>query len=244
MSVTNKIIDTLICEDMMSVKKTVENKKSPLDKLKEKVSKLKPEFFGNRLKNNTKYTSLKQLQWLEKTHFNDLVYGCDMYRCTNNILAIHILTDRKCRYGCLLIYKCSDVESVYNKIHSKQIRCRIEDILSSIDGNRLLANTLVDNTTLKLISTKEEVVDISISLLFDDIDEEVVNRVISDDIDDVYGGEFLIRINVYGSETSVGFMRVGETGRSAIKLTSSFNGIDRYVLGRGVISWNIKGDSC
>lgn len=241
MSVTNKIIDTLICEDMMSVKKTVESKKSPLDKLKEKVSKLKPKFYGNRLKNNTKYTSLKQLQWLEKTHFNILVYGCDVYRCTNNILAIHILTDRKCRYGCLLIYKCSDVESVYNKIHSIH---RIEDILRVVDGSRLLANTLVDNTTLKLISTKEEVVDISISLLFDDIDEEVVNRVISDDIDEVYNGEFLIRIGVHGSETSVGFMSVGETGRSAIKLTSSFNGIDRYVLGRGVISWNIKGDSC
>ena len=46
MSITNKIIDTLIFEDMMSVKQTVESRKSPLDKLKEKVRKLKPESFG------------------------------------------------------------------------------------------------------------------------------------------------------------------------------------------------------
>lgn len=194
MSITNKIIDTLIHEDMMSVKKTVENKKSPLDKLKEKVKKLKPEFFGYKFFNNTKYNNVRELPWLEKTHFNILVYGCDVYWCSNNILAIHILSSNACKYGYLLIYKCSDVESVYNSFDDRILRNSNLDKITKYVKGKLLSYTLVDNKTLKLISNIPDVVDISMGLLFDGIQEDVVNNAIKDDIDKVVTGYFILSL--------------------------------------------------
>lgn len=245
MSITNKIIDTLICEDMMSVKQTVESRKSPLDKLKEKVRKLKPEFFGYKFFNNTKYTNIKQLQWLEKTHCNILIYGCDVYRCTNNILSIHIYNDIKCKYGYLLIYKCSDVECAYNSIDSRVLRSNsnLDGITKFVKG-KLLSYTFVDNKTLKLISNVSDVVDISIGLLFDGIQEDVVNNAIKDDIDKVDTGYFYIKSGISGSEVSVGFRVIGNTN-SLIVLRTSFNGNVRYIKGSNNSDvYGYYGDTC
>lgn len=245
MSITNKIIDTLICEDMMSVKQTVESRKSPLDKLKEKVRKLKPEFFGYKFFNNTKYTNIKQLQWLEKTHCNILIYGCDVYRCTNNTLAIHILSSHECRYGCLLIYKCSDIESAYNSIDSRVLRrnSNLDGITKFVKG-KLLSYTLVDNKTLQLISNESDVVDISIGLLFDGIQEDVVNNAIKDDIDKVDTGYFYIKYAISGSEVSVGFHVAGNLN-SVIVLRTSFNGNVRYIKGSHSSDiYGYYGDTC
>lgn len=243
MSIKNNIIDSLINEDMMSVKQTVESRKSPLDKLKEKVKKLKPEFFGYKFFNNTKYTNIKQLQWLEKTHCNILIYGCDVYRCTNNTLAIHILSSHECRYGCLLIYKCSDIESAYNSIDSRVLRCNsnLDKITKFVKG-KLLSYTLVDNKTLQLISNASDVVDISIGLLFDGIQEDVVNNAIKEDIDKVDTGYFYIKYAISGSEVSVGFR---EGINSLIVLRTSFDGNVRYIKGSNNSDvYGYYGDTC
>lgn len=154
-----------------------------------------------------------------------------MYRCINNTLAIHILSSHECRYGCLSIYKCSDIESAYNSIDSRVLRrnSNLGGITKFVKG-KLLSYTLVDNKTLQLISNASDVVDISIGLLFDGIQEDVVNNAIKEDIDKVDTGYFYIKYAISGSEVSVGFHVAGNLN-SVIVLRTSFDGNVRYIKG-------------
>ena len=103
---------------------------------------------------------------------------------------------------------------------------------------------MVDNKTLQLISNESDVVDISIGLLFDGIQEDVVNNAIKEDIDKVDTGYFYIKYAISGSEVSVGFSVVGNTN-SVIVLRTSFNGNVRYIKGSNSSDiYGYYGDTC
>lgn len=103
---------------------------------------------------------------------------------------------------------------------------------------------MVDNKTLKLISNESDVVDISIGLLFDGIQEDVVNNAIKDDIDKVDTGYFYIKYAISGSEVSVGFRVIGNLN-SVIVLRTSFDGNVRYIKGSNNSDvYGYYGDTC
>lgn len=149
------------------------------------------------------------------------------------------------RYGCLLIYKCSDIESAYNSIDSRVLRrnSNLDEITKFVKG-KLLSYTLVDNKTLQLISNVSDVVDISIGLLFDGIQEDVVNNAIKEDIDKVDTGYFYIKYAISGSEVSVGFHVDGNLN-SVIVLRTSFDGNVWYIKGSYSSDiYGYYGDTC
>ena len=120
----------------------------------------------------------------------------------------------------------------------------LDEITKFVKG-KLLSYTLVDNKTLQLISNVSDVVDISIGLLFDGIQEDVVNNAIKEDIDKVGTGYFYIKYAISGSEVSVGFHVAGNLINSVIVLRTSFDGNVRYIKGSNNSDvYGYYGDTC